>query len=79
MNYLNVKTLKEKLSFSHVENGKFTVQVKFRRKTYTTESTNTSALKKIGDKSRQFIGAYRTEKQALIDLYCEAVESNNLR
>lgn len=73
--------LQKKVSFGFSGYGHNTVTITFRGKEYKCTSTNTSATDRIMDDNDgiNHDTYYTTKKQALISLYKECKQANNLK
>lgn len=70
--------LKEKISIRFQGYGHFIVTIKYKGNFYKCTTTNTMAIDKIGEEKREPKQFYVTEKQALLSLWNECKNKNNL-
>lgn len=70
-----------KVSFGFAGYGHNKVTITFRGKQYTCTSTNTSAIDRISDDNDGINNDtyYKTKKQALMSLFNECKQANNLK
>jgi hypothetical protein len=75
---MTTKELKNRINTQFSGHGHFKVTIEFRGKKYNCTTTDTMAIDKIGDESKDLKAFYVTEKQALTALYNECKRKNDL-
>jgi hypothetical protein len=76
---MNTEQLKNRISTRFKGYGHFEVTIQYRGKEYSSTTTNTMAIDRIGESARTPKEFYKTEKDALLSLYNECKRVNNLR
>ena len=78
---MTTKELQKKVAFTFPDYRHYHITIIYRGKGYYYTSTNTSAIDRINDDNDgiNHDSYYKTKKQALISLYNECKQANNLR
>ncbi len=76
---MTTEQLKNRISTRFIGHGHFKITIQYRGKEYSSTTTNTMAIDRIGESVRTPKEFYKTEKDALLSLYNECKRVNNLR